>query len=205
MPARRNRGSCFLDSPSERYEDSFLEGAGEFHQEGHLDSTYAEFLSYDLRRLQRQFGAFVRDLRELGKSKGRKNGYRDCVFWLIDDGHYIGQISIRAELGTAYLMTYGGHIGYSIRPSRRRMGYGELILALGLEKCPAMALTQVLVTCDSDNLASKKIIERNGGRFESAMDMDADTLRAEGRGADRPAQKLRYWIDPPSVSGRQTR
>ena len=183
----------FLDSPSERYQDSFLEGAGEFLAEGRLDSTYAEFLSYDLPRLQRQFGSFVRDLRELGN--GRKNGYRDCVLWLIDDVDYVGQISIRAELGTVYLMTYGGHIGYSIRPSRRRRGYGEIILALGLEKCPNMALTMVLLTCDSDNLASKKIIERNGGRFESAMNMDAEALRSEGREADAPVQKLRYWID----------
>lgn len=183
----------FLDSPSERYQDSFLEGAGEFLAEGRLDSTYAEFLSYDLPRLQRQFGSFVRDLRELGND--RKNGYRDCVLWLIDDVDYVGQISIRAELGTVYLMTYGGHIGYSIRPSRRRRGYGEIILALGLEKCPNMALTMVLLTCDSDNLASKKIIERNGGRFESAMNMDAEALRSEGREADAPVQKLRYWID----------
>ena len=205
MCARKERGSCFLDSPSERYEDSFLQGADEFQREGRLDSTYAEFLSYDLPRLRRQFGSFVRDLRELGKSRGRKSGYRDCVLWLVDDGHYIGQTSIRAELGTTYLMTYGGHLGYSIRPSRRRMGYGERILALALERCTDMGLDQVLITCDSDNLASKKIIERNGGRFESAMSMDADTLRAEGRGADEHVQKLRYWIDLTSESGQKTR
>ena len=196
--------NCYLTAPSERYEDSFLEAAAEFHKEGRLDSTYAEFLGYDLIRMQGHFRTFVCDLQNLSGSGGHgKSGYSDQVCWLIDGEDYIGQASIRPELGTPYLITYGGHIGYSIRPSRRRRGYGTRILELAIEKCPSLGLEQVLVTCDSDNIASKKIIERNGGRFESAMTMAADVLRAEGRASDKGLQKLRFWIDLSAVPERK--
>jgi predicted acetyltransferase len=42
---------------------------------------------------------------------------------------------------------------------------------------------QLLVTCDEDNIGSKKIIEHNGGIFENAIEIEGD-----------PVKKLRYWI-----------
>ena len=183
---------CFLTTPSECYRESFLQGAAEFSAEGRLDSTYAVFLGYSLRTLERQFSAFAHDLATLGQSGSR---YVDRVLWLIDQGEYIGQISIRPELCTSYLITYGGHIGYSIRPSRRRLGYGKKILTLSLEASRDMGLHRILVTCDSDNIASRKIIEANGGRFEKAMKMDARAFRAQGREQHPGVEKLRYWID----------
>ncbi len=83
-----------------------------------------------------------------------------------------------------FLLMMGGHIGYEIRPSRRKQGYGTEILRLGLEKAKELGLQRVLVTCDEDNIGSKKIIEHNGGKFENAIVMEGDTVK-----------KLRYWID----------
>jgi predicted acetyltransferase len=78
----------------------------------------------------------------------------------------------------------GGHIGYEIRPVKRRQGYGTEILRLGLEKARELGLRKVLVTSDEDNIGSRKIIEHNGGIFENAIEIEGD-----------PVQKLRYWID----------
>ena len=204
MPDPNPHPNCYLTAPSERFQDSFLEAAAEFQEEGRLDSTYADFLGYDLKRMRGHFRTFVDDLQNLsGSGRRRKSGYRDRVCWLIDGDDYIGQVSIRPELGTPYLITYGGHIGYSIRPSRRRRRYGTKILELALEECPSIGLEQVLVTCDSDNIASRRIIEHNGGRFESAMTMAADVLRAEGRASDKGLQKLRFWIDLSAVPERK--
>lgn len=61
---------------------------------------------------------------------------------------------------------HGGHIGYDIRPSARGHGYGTLIIKLGLAQAKAIGLTKALVTCDPTNLASKKIIEKNGEILE---------------------------------------
>jgi predicted acetyltransferase len=189
--------ACTLERPHARFQDSFVEGAAEFAAEGRLDSTYAAFLGYNVRRLQGGFADFVEDLLHLAdESRVRRMGYRDCVFWLLDEGRYVGQTSIRPELGTPYLITYGGHIGYSIRPSHRRQGYGQRILQLALEKCTTMDLERVLVTCDEDNIASRRIIESNDGVFESGMVMDAIVARAEGRSGEE-IRKLRYWFELP--------
>jgi len=195
--------TCFLETPSRRYEASFLDAAIEFNAEGRLDSTYAGLLGYDLPRLQRQFATFVRDLHRLARrSRLRTSGYRDHVLWLVDSLDFLGQASIRSELSSPYLITYGGHIGYSIRPGRRLCGYGHIILKLVLEKAVEMGLDRALVTCDADNEASRRIIESNGGEFESGMTMTPEVLRAEGRSPDVPIEKLRYWFDLSSLPRR---
>ena len=186
-------GHLSLELPDERYRDSFLEGAAEFDREQRLDSTYAGALGYDLHALRRDFRTFVWDLKRLAQKS--EHGYVDIIHWLVDEGEYIGQASVRPELATPYLITYGGHIGYSIRPSRRGRGYGRRILKLALEKSRRAGLARVLVTCDADNLASKRIIENNGGQFETAMTMDSHILRMEGRDDVAALDKLRYWID----------
>ena len=104
------------------------------------------------------------------------------VFWLVEGDEFIGEASIRHELN-AHLLKEGGHVGYGIRPSRQRQGYGRLILALALAECRRLGLDRVLLTCDDRNLASARIIEANGGRLENVV---ADPA---GRGALR-----RYWI-----------
>jgi predicted acetyltransferase len=104
------------------------------------------------------------------------------VLWLVEGDQFIGEASIRHELN-AYLMQEGGHVGYGIRPSRQRQGYGRLILALTLEECRAVGLERVLVTCLQDNVASARIIEANGGQLENVIPDPA------GRGPLR-----RYWI-----------
>ncbi|MDE2706256.1 MAG: hypothetical protein OXI35_14395, partial [Gemmatimonadota bacterium] len=67
--------------------------------------------------------------------------------------------------------------------------------ALTLEVSREIGLRRVLVTCDSDNIGSRKIIEHNGGQFESAMAMPNQAFRAEDRKPAPLIEKLRYWID----------
>ena len=184
-----------LIAPSAEYQQSFLAGAKEFLAENRLDSTYTLCLGYTIGSLHEKFTQFILDLNGLADVDSSGAQYADRVFWLVDKGEYVGQSSIRPELCTPYLLTYGGHIGYSIRPSWRRQGYGKIILAYTLRAAGSMDLKRVLVTCDSDNNGSRKIIEYNNGQFESAMPMTAQTFRAEGRQSSQPIDKLRYWID----------
>lgn len=103
------------------------------------------------------------------------------AYWITDGddqeaGEVIGFLHLRHELDD-HLLEEGGHIGYSIRPARRREGHAGRALALGLHRAAGLGIERVLVTCDVDNDASRRTIERNGGVLE-----------------DIRGTKRRYWI-----------
>src|SRR6266487_3090498 len=167
----------FLTEPSTRYKEQFISAVQEFQREGCQQD-------YDVLRISADFEKFVQRLQEEKDRRSVSPGFVPAsTFWLIDDTEYIGRLSLRHELNDR-LLKMGGHIGYEIRPSMRRQGYGQEILRLGLEKARALGLSRVLVTCDEDNIGSKKIIEHNGGQFENSVEVEGS-----------PKKKLRYWID----------
>jgi len=86
------------------------------------------------------------------------------VFWLYDNDEVIGFSKMRHYLNDK-LRVRGGHIGYGIRKDKRNMGYGRKILELTLEEIADLEIKEILITCDSDNIASRKVIEHNGGRL----------------------------------------
>jgi predicted acetyltransferase len=90
------------------------------------------------------------------------NRVTQTTFWLARGDRIFGESNLRPHLNDS-LRIEGGNIGYAIRPSERRKGYGTLILKLTLEKAKNRGLNRVLVTCDTDNIGSAKIIEKNGG------------------------------------------
>jgi predicted acetyltransferase len=167
----------YLDLPNETYKQSFLNAATEMQACGEGDRKEAQVAN-------ETFGDYLKYLASCREGKNLKPGYvPDTVYWLIDEGEYIGRVSIRHYL-TKELEELGGHIGYLIRPTMRKKGYGKEILRLALEKARDMGLSRVLLTCDEDNTASIKIIETHGGKFESKVE--------DNNGG---AAKLRYWID----------
>lgn len=99
-----------------------------------------------------------------------------------EDNEIVGMVNLRHTLND-FLLHEGGHIGYSIRPSQRRQGYATQALALMLGVCAGLGLHRVLVTCNADNTASARTIQKNGGVLEDA--------RTAGDG--RLVQ--RYWIN----------
>ncbi len=112
------------------------------------------------------FHAYLRSLREGERGIELPAGRVPySTFWLSAGRYLLGRTTIRQHL-TPELEHEGGHIGYDIRPSERRKGYGAVFLKLTLEKAREMGLKQVLLTCDTDNVGSAKIIEKNGGELE---------------------------------------
>ena len=81
------------------------------------------------------------------------------------DNRIIGIINIRYGLNY-FLNNFGGHIGYSIRATERKKGYGHKQLVLGLEKCLEIPINKVLITCREKNIGSAKVIEGCGGIYE---------------------------------------
>ncbi|WP_086803650.1 GNAT family N-acetyltransferase [Streptomyces caniscabiei] len=101
-------------------------------------------------------------------------------WWIVEGDSYMGAIDLRHRL-TAFLLHSGGQIGYSVRPSARKRGLATWALGAVLPEARALGLGRVLITCDDDNAASARIIERNGGVLED--------VRTTEEGVKR-----RYWI-----------
>ena len=173
----------FLARPAVRYRDSYLGALEEFQAEG-------RYLFYDVPWVRRNFHRLVDNLlAEADPDCVRPELVPATQFWLIrgDDGAretYVGSTAVRHRLNRN-LLHLGGHIGYAIRPSARRAGCGTAILRLVLPEARKMGFDRVLVTCDADNIGSRKIIERNGGILENAVPyVDFG----------RKIVKLRFWI-----------
>ena len=156
-----------LVEPSEAYLPSYREAYAEYHAKG--ISTYGMtdpdscdiFEKYDNYRNERNL---------------KPDRVGSDYYWLVDTETeaFIGEITIRHCLNDA-LRILGGHIGYMIRCGQWGKGYGTLMLKLALEKAKQRGLEEVLITCNEDNIASARVMEKNGCRYTDTVVCDDGT------------------------------
>ena len=178
------RGMPRLEPPTVELHASFLEALDEFRAEGRLGPADSTGLAHEARQgipgLEDPdgFAAYVAGLRARAlRETPRPPGFvPDTVLWLRDGATFIGRTSVRHEL-TEMLREIGGHIGYDVRPSYRRRGHGTEMLRQALPIARRLGIDPALVTCDVDNIGSRRVIEANGGRLE-----------------DERLGKLRFWV-----------
>ena len=105
----------------------------------------------------------------LNKEMGIKlpeNRVPSIQFVLFDkSGHALGFLNLRLRLNEG-LLNHAGHIGYSIRPSERGKGYAKESLRQGLQIAKEKNIKRALVTCSTENPASRAVILANGGVYE---------------------------------------
>lgn len=159
---------------------SFLEAMAEFVAEGASQSQTSAWIDVHGEKWHTEegFAAFVEAvLADRHVDTPRLEWHVPCTnLWLVDGTTYLGRISIRHEL-TDFLREVGGHIGYDVRPSRRRQGHATTMLRAALPWAHDLGIDPALVTCDESNVASTRVIEAAGGVLEDV------------RGAKR-----RYWV-----------
>jgi predicted acetyltransferase len=164
----------FLVRPSAQYKDSFIRATYEYIQEN-------LGISWNPKILEERFPEYIRTLHD--KETDPMAGYVPSTqFWLILNGDtYAGELDVRHHLNDS-LRRFGGHIGYKVSPTLRRMGYGKLMCKLGIQEARKMGITDILITCDDDNIGSQKIIEANNGILQDTIDNERGVLTR------------RYWI-----------
>ena len=104
------------------------------------------------------------------------------TYWLLDEAGAVVAYS-RLEHTLNDRQAYGdGNVGYYVKRSERRKGYGTLVLALTLAEGRTRGIERFLLTVDSDNAGSIGVIEANGGVLEDErIDPQGTKFR-------------RYWI-----------
>jgi len=173
-----------LIMPHVRVHRSFLAAMAEFQSEGlggpDDDSNTGQAIrAYATRWADpAEFARYLRELQDEAREPPPQHGGRvpQTTLWWVSGGDYLGRISIRHRL-TARLSEIGGHIGYDIRPSARQRGHATAMLAAALPVTHSLGIDPALLTCDENNVASRKVIEANGGVVE-----------------DKRSGKLRYWV-----------
>lgn len=128
------------------------------------------------------FNEWLELVLSIEKDKLRNNVHASTFFSIRKfDNKIIGSIQLRHSL-TSELEQHGGHIGYGIRPSERRKGYGKQQLLLVLDEARNLKIPKVMISCDKDNIPSIKTAISCGGI------LTCENVY-EGK------EQLIYWID----------
>jgi len=168
---------CRLREPEPPFEAAYRSFVEQFKRHG-------EDVSYLWQPDELSFAEFLEELRNRARGRNLPEGWVPArrLWYVTDIGTILGELNLRDGL-TPALEDYGGHIGYWICPSQRGKGHGTRMLALALGEARNLGLVRVLVTCDPENKASVRVIERNGGTLTSR------SVAYTGR------MTSRYWID----------
>jgi predicted acetyltransferase len=167
-------------APSLEYEDAFLTMLADFETN---EPQNAEWYA----PARADFAAYVHGLLDEEQGQNLRRGWVACTHrWLLGPGEAIvGVARVRHHIDTLFLFRDGGHIGYDVAPSRRGCGFGHAALRAALAEANRLGLERVLIVTGATNLASRAVIERQGGELESIAFSEfwSEDL-------------CRYWIQP---------
>ncbi len=162
-----------LIKPSIKLKDQIEKYKIDFLNSNEICAGSSELMSMDT------VSSWLKYLKTLESKDTCPEGLVPCVQYCLLDtstNELIGLANIRLELND-YLYKYGGNIGYSISPSKRKQGYGTIQLKLVLNECKNLNINQVLITCKEENIASRKVIEKCGGVFQNAVGNNGKLIR----------------------------
>ncbi len=132
-----------------------------------------------------EFADFIQMLDQTELGNQDKRFCSATSYFVIDENdRLIGAASLRHYLTVEGFNTWG-HIGYGVRPSERRKGYGTEILKITLEEAKKKKLYKVLMCAHKLNIGSCKVIENCNGILENEVN-DPDNINETIN---------RYWID----------
>jgi ribosomal-protein-alanine N-acetyltransferase len=101
-----------------------------------------------------------------------KNGFGLYAVWLTASNAPVGLCGlVRREILT------GADVGYAMLPAFRRQGYGREAVAAIFAQAESLGLGTLFAICSPLNVASRKLLERVGFRFDREMNFPGETVK----------------------------
>ncbi|MCK9524713.1 MAG: GNAT family N-acetyltransferase [Limnochordia bacterium] len=168
--------SLRLVFPTENYENEWHSIIKEFEDAGEKMTPYSLKGSVD------DYTEYLRITRDIANGVNLNGMVQADTYFLVngESTRILGATNIRYALNDN-LFSYGGHIGYGVRPRERKKGYAGKMLELALEICRTRGMERVLLTCDNDNIGSVKTMLKNGAALENEVQQENKIVQ-------------RYWI-----------
>ncbi|HTW95473.1 MAG TPA: GNAT family N-acetyltransferase [Tepidisphaeraceae bacterium] len=110
-------------------------------------------------------------------------------------GQYMGRLRLRVGWNDD-IIQYAGQIGYAVEPQFRGHHYAERACRLVLPLASRLGMEDVWITCQPDNIASRRTLERLGAEFVAILDVPPD-YPMDG-GAERRKMCFRVRICRPT-------
>lgn len=154
-----------LTPPHARFHASFLAALEEFRASGPLVDWAAQ-IDYEAVRTPAGFAAYVDDLngRRMRVSVSSEGPVPESSLFWAEGDEFLGRIAVRHRLN-ARLEVMGGHIGYAVRPGVQGRGHATALLLAAMPVAYALGVDDALLTTDPGNHASRRVIEKCGGRL----------------------------------------
>jgi predicted acetyltransferase len=88
----------------------------------------------------------------------------------VDSGQRAGEINLRLA-SNLHIERYAGHIGFTINAAHRSHHYAAGAVRLLMPRAREHGLNPLWLTCDPENLASRRSCELAGARFVEIVDV----------------------------------
>ncbi len=120
-------------------------------------------------------------IRERTADANEKRGWVPAYYFAVYDreGNKVGECDLR--IGHNDNTYYGGNIGYTVFPPYRGKHYAAKACKLLFELARMHGMEYLYISCDPDNVASRKTCEYAGGEFvETAILPEENEMRKNG-------------------------
>ncbi|TFB21744.1 GNAT family N-acetyltransferase [Filobacillus milosensis] len=129
-----------------------------------------------LRNAGNSYPDFVQNVQKASEGQVLEGWVANSTYFLIDENNNIlGSCNLRHDLNQK-LLEIGGHCGYGVRPTERGKGYATEILKQSLDILRGIGIKRALITCNDDNIASRKVILNNDGVQDESFTEEDDTI-----------------------------
>src|SRR5215469_8622855 len=88
-------------------------------------------------------------------------------------GDYLGRIRLRVGWNED-VIRYAGHVGYAVEPAHRGHRYAERACRLIIPLAKRHGMTSLWITCQPDNMSSRRTLERLGAECIGVISVPAE-------------------------------